>query len=98
MKTVSILIALLVFFFMFEDPVLAKDTKSVTLKVEGMTCRLCAPAVKKALERVEGVRAAEVNFKKKEAYVEYEEGKATVEDMIKAVEGVGFKARAVKGG
>lgn len=97
MKTAFILIALPALFLMTAGSALAGDTQSVILEVEGMTCRICPSAVKKAISRVEGVKKVEVSFKEKEARVEYEGGKATVTDMIKAVEGVGFKASKAKG-
>lgn len=73
--------------------VLASEIKSVTLKIEGMTCITCPPAVKKAISRIEGVQSVQVSFWKGVAYVQYEEGKVTVEDMIRAVERIGYKAR-----
>ncbi|CAN5847174.1 copper-translocating P-type ATPase [soil metagenome] len=38
------------------------DTKSVDYKVEGMTCGSCAVRVQRALEKLEGVERADVNF------------------------------------
>lgn len=37
-------------------------TKTVTLKVEGMTCDACAISVKTALKGVEGVKEAKVSY------------------------------------
>jgi len=67
-------------------------TKMVTLKVEGMTCDACAISVKTALKGVEGVKEAKVSYEKGEAQVEYIEGKATVNQMIEAVNKIGYKA------
>lgn len=92
MKAISALFALFVIAFVGASPLYAEEVKSVTLKVEGMTCSLCVPAVKKALSGVEGVKAVQVSFEKKEAVVEYDEGKADVQDMIKAVSMIGYKA------
>ncbi len=91
-KAISAVLVLFVIAFTAAPPLYAGEVKSVTLKVEGMTCSLCAPAVKKALSRVEGVQAVQVSFEKKEASVEYDEGKTDVQAMIKAVDGVGYKA------
>jgi len=79
--------------FILTSIVLPAEIKSVTLKIEGMTCITCPPAVKKAISRIEGVRSVEVSLRKGVAYVQYEEGKTTVEEMIKAVEQIGYKAR-----
>ena len=46
----------------------------------------------RALEGLEGVKKAEVSFSKAEAVVYFEEGKATVGEMVRAVRNVGFRA------
>ena len=46
----------------------------------------------RALEGLDGVKKAEVSFSKKEAIVYFEEGKATVDEMVRAVSKVGFRA------
>jgi len=51
--------------------------------------------VRRALEGLEGVKKAGVSFKKKEAIVYFEEGKATVDEMVRAVEKVGFRATEI---
>jgi mercuric ion binding protein len=48
--------------------------------------------VRRALEGLNGVKKAEVSFRKKEAIVFFEEGKATVDEMVRAVGKVGFRA------
>jgi len=48
--------------------------------------------VSKALEGLKGVRSAKVSFREKLARVTYEKGVVTVEQMIEAVNGVGFRA------
>ena len=49
--------------------------------------------VMKALEGLKGVTRAQVSFKEKRAYVTYEKGVVTIEQMIKAVHQAGFQAR-----
>ena len=46
----------------------------------------------RALEGLNGVKKAEVSFSEKEAIVYFEEGKATVDEMVRAVRKVGFRA------
>ncbi len=48
--------------------------------------------VKKALEGLDGVKKADVSFSKAEAVVYFEEGKATVKEMIRVISSVGFRA------
>lgn len=61
-----------------------------TLKVEGMTCNHCKMHVEEALRGVNGVEAAQVDLAKGEAVVS---GEANREDLIKAVEEVGYTAQ-----
>ncbi|HHL40872.1 MAG TPA: copper chaperone [Deltaproteobacteria bacterium] len=97
MKTLSIVAAALVLALVTVQASAAGRPETVTLKVEGMNCGLCAPAVRKALSGVKGVRSAEVSFESKEARVEYDAGETTVDELIRAVAGVGFTA-SVAGG
>lgn len=46
----------------------------------------------KALEGLKGVKSARVSFREKRAYVSYEQGVVTVEEMIEAVRRAGFHA------
>lgn len=64
----------------------------VTLKVDGMTCPTCSYRVSKALAGLPGVKKAEVSLGWGQAVVAYEEGKVTVEQMIKAIEQAGYAA------
>ncbi|MBI5631993.1 MAG: cation transporter [Nitrospirae bacterium] len=98
MKAISTALVLFVIAFVAANPLFAGETKSVTLKVEGMTCTLCPKMVKKALSGIEGVKAVQVSFEKKEAFVEYDEGKTNVQEMIKVVDGAGYKASVSTGG
>ncbi|MCH7950802.1 MAG: cation transporter [Candidatus Dadabacteria bacterium] len=72
-------------------------TKEVRLRVEGMTCRMCSLTISTALKKLDGVVATEVSYKKKEAKVFYEEGKVTVEQLVKAIKEVGkYKVRIIQ--
>ena len=48
--------------------------------------------MRRALEGLDGVRKAKVSFGKKEAVVYFEEGKVTMDEMVRAVARVGFRA------
>ncbi len=65
-------------------------TKTINLLVSGMTCAACPITVKKALGKVEGVGAIEVNYETKEAIVTYDDTKTNVEALTKATEGAGY--------
>jgi copper chaperone CopZ len=54
--------------------------------------------VKKALDGLEGVNEATVSFKEKRADFLYDPQKVTVEDMVKVISRVGFRAKLIGGG
>lgn len=60
------------------------EMKTVTLAVSGMTCSTCPLAVKKALNRVDGVSKADVSFEKSEAVVTFDGAKTDIDALIKA--------------
>ena len=66
--------------------------RTVDLKVDGMSCALCAPAAKKALKKVDGVTSAEIEGDRATVVVE-EKVKET--DLVKAIERAGFTATVV---
>jgi Cu+-exporting ATPase len=64
---------------------------TVRLELEGMTCAACAARIEKALNRLDGVDAT-VNLATEEAAVRYQESSVAVEDLVAAVQGVGYGA------
>ena len=63
--------------------------EATTIKVTGMTCGHCVAAVTKALQKVPGVEAADVNLEKAQAVVK---GSADAQSLIKAVKEEGYEA------
>lgn len=80
-----------------EEPKTIKDlgyeagVEKVTLPVQGMSCASCVDKVEKALNKVEGVIRASVNFATERATVEYIPGLASLVDFKKAVEDAGYQ-------
>lgn len=60
---------------------------AATLRVGGLLCSACAANVRGRLERVDGVRSAQVDLERGEAHVTYDSGRAAPDDLIDAVEG-----------
>lgn len=57
--------------------------------VNGMTCEIgCAKTIEKKLSQMDGVTSAKVDFERKLAMVEYNEGKVTQESLEKTVTSV----------
>lgn len=47
--------------------------------------------MKRSLTKVQGVSKADVSFEKKEAVVTFDDAKADVQALLKAIEGAGYK-------
>lgn len=86
MKFVPILIAGL----LGSTTTLAADSRTVTLDVTKMDCAACPITVRKALEKVPGVKAAQVDFKAKRAVVAFDPGKTSPEALTQATAEAGF--------
>ena len=69
-----------------------KTANLIKLPVEGMTCASCVARVEKALKRVPGVAAAEVNLATETATVTLAEG-AAPQALVDAVRKAGYEAR-----
>jgi Cu+-exporting ATPase len=63
--------------------------RTVNLKVDGMSCAMCAPAARKALETVSGVKSAKVEGDRATVVAD---DKVQDADLVKAIEGAGFSA------
>src|SRR6056297_3616148 len=66
------------------------DTETTTIGITDMTCSNCAQANTEALERVEGVAAADVNYATDEAQVTYLPSMVSPSDLYAAVEDAGY--------
>ena len=66
----------------------------VSLPIEGMTCASCVRRIEKALNRVEGVREANVNLATEQAHVVFDPAAATLDSLRAAVERAGYHVRA----
>ena len=69
----------------------APDLRKVVLPVEGMTCAACVSHVEGALKEVAGVVSASVNLATEEAAVEFDGGRASLTDLIGAVDDSGYR-------
>ena len=75
-----------------EDVEKHPKTKDVTLSVKGMTCGGCESKVYKVLSACNGVSDVKVDHKNGKAELHLEDGKASIDDLIKALKHAGFKA------
>jgi P-type Cu+ transporter len=67
-----------------------KSAEEVELPIGGMTCAACARTVERQLAHSPGVEKASVNFATKIASVSYNPTETRIEDLVAAVEDVGY--------
>lgn len=67
--------------------------EQIRLLVSGMTCQGCVRSVKRVLEAVPGVDAAEISLERGEAVIQVTSGRASAADLVAAVERAGFGAQ-----
>lgn len=73
----------------------ADELETVTLAVEQMTCATCPLTVRIALERVDGVESAAVDFETKLAVVTFDPSLTDVAALIDATTNVGYPSRTL---
>ena len=73
---------------------IATGTETVRLDITGMTCASCAARIEKRLNRLDNVEAT-VNYATEQATVRVPAGLVTTEQLVQAVEAIGYQAAAV---
>ncbi|MGR9108082.1 MAG: heavy-metal-associated domain-containing protein [Gammaproteobacteria bacterium] len=68
----------------------AKNLETVTLDVRNMDCPLCKITIRKALEKVDGVQAARVDYAAKTASVTFDPAKTTIDALTRATANAGY--------
>jgi len=68
--------------------------KSTTLRITGMTCAACAAGIEAAVKDLGQDVAASINFATEKLVVTYDEDRVELDDIIKTIEKIGFKAIA----
>jgi Cu+-exporting ATPase len=69
----------------------AATRKRTEVALEGMTCATCAARIERKLNKLDGVKAT-VNFATERAAVEFDPATVELEDLLAAVESVGYRA------
>lgn len=70
---------------------MAEARKKADLKIAGMTCATCATTIERSLLSTAGVAGAQVNLGTETATVEYDPGRAKLDDLERAVRDVGYR-------
>lgn len=68
-----------------------KSAEQVELPIGGMTCAACARTVERQLAAAAGVEKASVNFATRTASVAYDPARTGVEELVAAIEDVGYE-------
>ena len=67
------------------------DTESVTLSVPGMSCSIgCPITIQKTLAKLDGISEVSVDFANKQVTFSLDTSKASADDAVKAIQGVGY--------
>lgn len=74
-----------------EQPPVTGATRAV-FPVEGMTCATCEIAIRRALTKVPGVKAARVSVTSKSAEVDYDPQQTAPEALVAAINSTGYQA------
>lgn len=77
----------------FQVPIRANGRARLQLKVGGMHCSLCVESIRRAVGRLDGVRAVHVSIAHEEALVEYDAARVSPQAIVAALEAIGFTVR-----
>ena len=72
---------------------LSSQVKSITLDIDGMTCAACAARIERILSNNKNVLDASVSFPLKSAIVDVADENNNLEEIIKSVNKIGYKAK-----
>lgn len=78
-------------------PAVPAGAHVLTLNIKGMDCAACTTAIKRSVEKVPGVRSADIDFAGGQATV-VSDGKTDPQAVIAAVAAAGYKAELINGG
>lgn len=78
------------------EPVADASTTS-TFHVTGMTCVGCEVGVRRVVKKLDGVEEVEASYKEETAMVTYRADEVTPEDIIAAIEELGYTAELTSG-
>ena len=65
--------------------------ENITLKINGMHCTGCSQRLEKVLKNTDGISDASVNLETREAKLEFNSEKVSLEQICEAVSDAGFE-------
>ncbi|TSC75762.1 MAG: Cu2+-exporting ATPase [Parcubacteria group bacterium Gr01-1014_30] len=63
------------------------------MDIEGMHCGACATGIQMLVSQMDGVKLAFVDLNTKKGTFEFDPAKVTKDQIIKEIEGLGYKAK-----
>lgn len=73
--------------------IISKENKvELEVKVSGMSCESCQNHINEALLRIEGISKVNTSFANGITQVVYDKSKTTYNEIIKAINNIGYKA------
>lgn len=74
----------------------AENVKKIKIKTPTVQCGMCKKTIEKALNKLEGVKSADLNYKKKFAIVKFNPELVTPDEIRKTISEEGYDADKVK--
>jgi len=65
--------------------------QTTILNINGMTCIRCVNSIKNVIEKVSGVRGADVSLENKQVKIKYDPEKTNINQFKEAIVGAGFE-------
>ena len=94
MKSIGMFVALAIFLSV-NFAAAADNERTVKFEVQKMTCATCPLTVRKAMQRVDGVKSVSVDFNSKTAIVTFDPNSTAATEIADASTNVGFPANAI---
>lgn len=69
------------------------STTTTILRAEGFSCPSCVAKIEKQVGRLDGVESVKVHFASSRVEVEHDPSRASVDDLVAAVQKAGYTAR-----
>lgn len=74
------------------------ETTTSTFHVSGMTCGGCEVGVRRVVGKLEGIESVDASYENETATVIYRADEVTPDDIIAAIEGLGYTAELASDG
>ena len=65
--------------------------QTALLNINGMTCMGCVTSIEKVLEKIAGVSDSDISLKKKQAKIQYDPERTSINKLKEAIVGAGFE-------